>query len=159
MTTIGSHTKVPASVLQGFADIYDLLAAQWVSFGSVAWSSTGSAPSIGNGSLTANYLAFSHTVLTFTRLVWGSTTAGGTGDWRFTLPFDMNNDNYYIGGVGFDTSATAYYPLACYCNNTTPHIEAIGTYTSAGVLGRVTATHPVTWASGDVLTFVGVYQK
>jgi len=159
VTTFASHTKVPAASLQALADVTDPLGTTWVSFGSVAWTATGSAPVLGNGQLTANYMATAHTYIYFLRLVWGSTTTGGTGDWRFNAAFNLANANNYMGGVIFDTSATKYYPAAAYLLDTTPHIQAIGSWTAAGVVGNVSATHPITFASGDILTLVGSFQK
>jgi len=50
------------------------------------WSSTGSAPSVGDGSLTGRWARTGKVVHFWILLLFGSTTSVGSGIWNFTLP-------------------------------------------------------------------------
>jgi hypothetical protein len=53
----------------------------------VTWTAAGSAPSIGNGTLTGSYSRNGNTVVVSISLNIGSTTNLGAGAWSFSLPF------------------------------------------------------------------------
>lgn len=129
----------------------------WTSF-TPTWTSTGTAPALGNGSLTGRYKAIdSKTYCIAIRLTWGSTTTGGTGDWRFALPAgvtatasmgsqllagyieDSGTDNKLVVGVVFG-SATTVGGLIPEGGNT------------------VSATTPMTWANGDKIGLSGTIE-
>ena len=123
------------------------------------WTATGGGASIGDGSLIGTYRKVGRLVAMFLRLNWGSTTAGGTGRWRFTVPFDPSPANVYVGGFAYDSSAVLAYPVASKWGNSAPHIELVGAHNSAGAIGNCAATHPFTWATGDSLVLQGVYES
>src|SRR5688500_12750202 len=50
------------------------------------WASSGTQPAIGNGTLAGRYASVGKIVYVKLRLVAGSTTTFGTGDWTFSLP-------------------------------------------------------------------------
>ena len=71
----------------------------WTTYTPV-WYTTGSAASIGNGSLVGRYMYMGATVVGEIRLVAGSTTNRGTGTYRFSLPTSANSTDYQpIGQV------------------------------------------------------------
>lgn len=129
----------------------------WASY-AVAWTSSGTAPALGNGTMVAYYKRDGNTVFYRVRLVWGTTTTGGTGTWRFSLPFTgvaltsvYSGHAYYLDSgttEGFNTLTPAIFgPSATYAamrNNT-------------GGAG-VTATSPITWATSDELHIQGCYE-
>jgi len=70
----------------------------WVSYTPV-WTSSGTAPSLGNGSLTGRSRAFGTSlIICEVRLVFGSTTTGGTGIWFFTLSHTATADAVNLSG-------------------------------------------------------------
>lgn len=66
------------------------IASPWNNY-SPTWVSTGTQPVLNNGTLTARwrYIA-ARTIEIRWNLVWGSTTAGGTGSYSFSLPPGLN---------------------------------------------------------------------
>jgi hypothetical protein len=61
------------------------------------WTTSGSAPSIGNGSLVGRYRIVGKKMDIWIQLTWGSTTNGGTGDFTFTLPSGVTVQQNNIG--------------------------------------------------------------
>lgn len=53
----------------------------------IAWSASGVAPALGNGTMTAWYTRQGRRVFFTMELVFGTTTTPGTGNWTFTLPY------------------------------------------------------------------------
>jgi hypothetical protein len=112
-----------------------------------AWSSTGTAPSLGNGTLTATYHQRGTRVSVSIHLIWGSTTSAGTGSWRFTLPA-LDVSSKYIGTGVAAHSGGSTYPVTCYTfANGTQLIEV----TTGSPTTVFSATSPFTWGSGDAL--------
>ena len=67
---------------------------------SVAWTAeTGTAPSVGNGSLVGKYRRVGTMVLVNIRMVIGSTTVQGTGTWNFSPPFEVDLSSFWTGSA------------------------------------------------------------
>ena len=60
--------------------------AAWTTYTPVWASSGGTQPSIGNGTITGRYAYIGATIIGEIRLLFGSTTTRGDGDYSFTLP-------------------------------------------------------------------------
>jgi hypothetical protein len=75
-----------------------------------AWTSTGTPPSVGNGSITGRYFKQGKYVVAQIRLVWGSTTSAGTLQWRFSVPIDAAAAWRIMGtAVAIDTGSQYYH--------------------------------------------------
>ena len=70
------------------AQFNSLNAPGWTSYGSIAWSSSGTQPVLNNGTLTGRYrrTTDSDFMIYEFRLVIGSTTTGGTGTYWISVP-------------------------------------------------------------------------
>lgn len=85
-----------------------------------SWTSSGTAPSVGNGTLAGRQQQSGKLLRVEINLTFGSTTSSGTGEWSFSIPvaaasrtvqqavgtawaFDSGN-NYYIGVVTLTTT-------------------------------------------------------
>ena len=128
----------------------------WSSFGSIAWSSSGTQPALGNGTLVGRYrqTVDSDLVIFEFRLVMGSTTTYGTGTYFFSAPVTpssiatTNASGYCyfldagtqdkIGGLKFEDNTKV-----------TP-VGATG--------GVVTPTNPHTWANTDQIKGTILYE-
>lgn len=121
------------------------------------WTSGGTQPTIGNGSLIGAYQSFGNRVRVWLRLVWGSTTSGGTGRWLFTLPFTPNHEGV-LAATCYDVSAGIPYPAIARFTGDSEHVGRIGAHTVAGAAGIAQTGHPFTWATGDTLMFQGEYE-
>lgn len=116
------------------------------------WSATGSAPSIGNGSIAGRYLQIGKTVLWRASFYFGSTTNYGTGFYRFGIPDDLDWNEFDACGQGtvVDTSTGDIYGYtAAYALN-----DKVRLYGNAGE--KVGATSPITLATGDRIIITGM---
>ncbi|NNA82226.1 hypothetical protein [Pseudomonas lactis] len=111
---------------------------------------SGTAPSIGNGSLTLNYVRSGRIVTVQLRLEFGSTTTAGDGaaPWTFALPFvatpNINADG--MAGNAFDASASTDFVVF-------GQIPGGGSLLNFGRNGAgVRAGTPFSWAVGDRLS-------
>lgn len=127
----------------------------WTSY-TPTWSSSGTSPSIGNGTITGKYKKIGKTVFVKVRIQLGSTSTTGTGNWRISLPVNAADNlvvmpsTYLDNGVAWHTGV-----VNCEYDGQTSYVVPLkGTSPS----GAVDATSPFTWNSGDSLTFNGSYE-
>jgi hypothetical protein len=158
-------------ILDDLTNINDVtvLLDSWSSWTPV-WGTTGTAPSLGNGTLIGRMMRVAPsgqgTQFIAIRLTWGSTTTGGTGSFQFggfdgtpTTPSQPSLINMVIPALCVDDSATNRFLTAARLNvGTSTAISQMSTWNTTGTFGAVTATHPFTWATSDVLTVIGVMQ-
>lgn len=143
--------------------VLDVEPGAWTSY-TPAWTSNGTAPAIGNGSLTGAYSQVGKTI--HFRLDWtvGSTSTMGTGVYRWSLPVAAKslstNHGINIGGYMEDAGIRAYAPLgARMASGSTTTFEimiwAIGSNASAST---VDYNVPFTWGDGDFIRIYGTYE-
>jgi hypothetical protein len=144
-----ANTTVTDNLTGTAVDIDNFIYTKPISY-TPTWTATGTAPSLGNGSLTGSYFRNGRTVCATVELLIGSTTTTGTGDWRFQLPSIVQIN--WIGSAIMTDSGTQYIgaPLALGGQN----LVAI----AANNAGNVGPTVPFTWATGDVLRFSVQYE-
>ena len=95
-----------------------------------AWTTNGTAPVIGNGTLTGRYSITGNTVNLHINLTGGSTTTYGSGDLQFGLPFAVAASGVsYIGHVELlDTTRWAgQVVLSTGASSTTPFMSTSAT--------------------------------
>lgn len=133
------------------------VASSWTSW-SPSWTAT-TITTLGDGTLIGRYKRIGVTVFVFMRLTWGTTTSGGTGSWSFSLPFEPQFTSFCMPTLCYDNSVAQPYPSVARTTTAlgSPRIYRIGAHNSTGAIGNVSATHPFTWASSDVLTISGTY--
>ncbi len=113
------------------------------------WTQTSATPSVGNGTLTGNYIRHGYQCMVEIELIAGSTTTFGDGTtaYRFSLPFPGHlsfNQRGFPVRI-FDTSAGADFTGWA-------SIGAGQDYITISVgAQQVRATSPMTWANGDTL--------
>jgi hypothetical protein len=130
-------------------DAYENLTGAWTSF-TPTWTSTGSAPSLGNGTISGRYMRAGKLVIYRGRLDMGSTTTFGTGIWNFSLPATFDTNSGHVGTAYLSDASGQSYPAA------TAFFGSILFITANA--GNVTATVPFTWANTDNLAWTVVYQ-
>lgn len=86
----------------------------WVSY-TPTWTSTGTAPAIGNGTLVGRYSLQGKTCTVMVGLTFGSTTTAGTGTYAFALPFTAvtRAGNAWIGQALVTDSGVASTAGVC----------------------------------------------
>jgi hypothetical protein len=135
---------------QGNAITADKLNGAYTAY-SVVWSTTGSAPAIGNGSVSGAWQRLGDVMFVLVVLQWGTTTTSGTGAFKFSLPLAASttgstpHDSGY--GWGID-QGVAYYQGTIQLYDSTHLIVS----NSAGAWG---ATAPFTWGNTDELVACG----
>lgn len=132
------------SVLEGVA---------WTSY-TPAWTSAGTQPAIGNGTLNGRYREPPGTGLIVCEVAFiaGSTTTFGTGDYRFSLPLEAASTGvaYSIGPAWLLDGGTADR-----CG--VVRIFTSTTVTAVSPTGTVSPTVPWTWAVNDQIRFQVTY--
>jgi hypothetical protein len=127
------------------------------------WSSGGSAPSLGNGTIAGAFIKIGRTVSVTITLTAGSTTTFGNAanGWTFSVPSGMTaatESVTYIGAVRMADTGTGLYTGVAYIASGGSTISV--TPTSGGtssVTGDVSSTNPFTWANTDVLSLTITY--
>jgi hypothetical protein len=71
-----------------------------------AWTSSGSAPAIGNGTLSGKYIQRGKWVTGQARLIIGSTSTIGTGSYRLSLPVTAAAASVTVIGSGYTSDAS-----------------------------------------------------
>lgn len=120
------------------------------------WTSTGSDPVLGNGTLLGFYKAMGRHVHVAIVLTFGSSTNGGSGAWLISLPFAWSGQIDQVLPVWVDNSGTRQ--------------GGVGLIPSGGgTVGRFAGgtavatgwgpTTPFTWGAGDRLVVSGTYWR
>lgn len=164
---LGTPTRIgPNGAVRLVYDIHNLgwrIVSQywgpsWQSY-TPTWTATGTAPAIGNGSLTGKYAVIGNVVQIRLFLSAGSTTTFGTGVWKFTLPVNLtssaNDAPVLFNAVAFDVSAGAPFQGICWRDSGSQTVIALYTPGSSTQFGP---SAPFTWASPDQLHILGAYQ-
>lgn len=157
-----------ADDLQAMVDQIDNLTAPgWTSY-TPTWGSSGTAPAIGNGTLSGRYRrqAGSDRVEVEIKLVWGTTTTSGTGFYNWSLPVTaaaaavtaVETGSCQVTNAG-DISQPGVAVLA----TTTLVICTMGPWPNTATTinnrgGQIAATSPFTFANGDNITLRLAYQ-
>jgi hypothetical protein len=123
----------------------------WQTF-TPTWTSSGTSPSLGNGTLTGAYLLQGKSVIWRVHLTMGSTTTYGSGAWRWDTPVTTAGVLAGAGGgLGngslYDTSAAARRMRDVYHSSTT--YVSLSDQDGNAVGGST----PFTWANGDTVAF------
>jgi hypothetical protein len=123
-----------------------------------SWTSTGTAPAIGNGSLVGAYRIDGKTLFIRLRMVAGSTTTFGTGSWSFSLPAGVTSvtgTQQYITARGVDVSASANYSGSGRVVSAATAIEGIHIGSGTAFISNTT---PFTWANTDEFHMTGAVE-
>ena len=149
--TFSSGEDLTATDLTTVTNQLHAIADSWTSYTPV-WGNTGTANSLGNGTLTGSYKQSGKDVDFTIRLTIGSTTTFGSATFTFTVPVAMV-DRFTCMASLFDSSAITNRTAGAVdmVNSTT-----IDIYAAPG--GNVTATVPFTWATSDRIVISGKYE-
>lgn len=131
------------------------IGAVWESY-TPAWTSSGTAPAIGNGSISGNWARINKTAFVNIFVVMGSTTTYGTGNYRFSVPSGVTiNGAQTHTGTALMYDASAGYPgslgMCTRVSASTVDISPTGS-------NSVTNLLPFTWANADQIRLMLIYQ-
>ena len=151
-TWLAGEKPTAATLNAEIRDAFKAIGDPWTAY-SPSWTTSGTAPSLGNGSLTGAYRQTGKFVTFRIRLLAGSTTTFGTGEFRFTYPATAINS--FIPGLSgyIFRSGPSYFGIIGVGFATT----SLRLITSSGN-ALVTATSPLTFTNGDELNIGGTYE-
>src|SRR3954463_16696021 len=122
-----------------------------------AWTSSGTAPAIGNGTITGRYWQMDKFLAFAISVTFGSTSTFGTGFYSFSLPFTANNTTEVGTAVALDSSAGTRWSGAWVFNTTTTvSIAVAGPAGSTQNWGQLV---PFTWATSDTINISAFYER
>lgn len=154
----GAGADLASLLLQWRTQINSNYAPGWTTF-TPTWGSSGTAPAIGNGSLTGKYRrsANADIVHFWIRLLIGSTTTFGTGVYRFGIgaaPALSASAKLWAAPTGWvrDASTTANYGIVARWDSAT------NTFIPSEQGSLMTPTTPVTLANTDEMALQGWYE-
>jgi hypothetical protein len=108
------------------------------------WTSTGTAPALGNGTISGFYYRVKNIVFFTVDVTFGSTSTYGTGGWVFTLPPIAMAGAQQRGGTCLLTDSGVNVYTATMLAASTVNFGC-----SVPSAGRVSATQPFTFGTGD----------
>ncbi len=152
--TAHTFTAEPATSTLMNAEVkalWDGLQDSWDAY-TPTWSSTGTAPTLGDGGLTGRWIQIGKTIHWRISFSFGSTSTAGTGFYRFTLPdsLDWNEHDAIGSGTVLDASTTTVYGFTAVYDGS----GRVRGYFSDGT--KVGATTPLaTLNTGDRITISG----
>lgn len=152
--------KIPYFTGSGTAGTEDFYAGSWHTY-TPTWTTSGTSPSLGNGTLTGRYMKIGRTVHVVVEFTAGSTTTFGTGTWSFTLPLTAGGAGNLlpIGFVYFEDVGVAGYLGAMRKETSTTFIPAtIGTASTYAGLDVTSNTKPFSWGNTDYFKAAGTYE-
>jgi hypothetical protein len=127
-----------------------------------AWTASGTAPAIGNSTVTASYCQVGKIVYFKGVIVFGSTATYGTGAYYLSLPTNAIALAYQpIAQVLYvDSSASTFYYGWADCVDAVSKMSfrvpnVGGTYPTLAVVQN---TVPMTFANGDSIHWLGFYE-
>jgi hypothetical protein len=121
------------------------------------WTGSVTNPVLGNGTLEGKYMRTGKQCFAKYRMVAGSTTTFGSGDWIFSLPFAAQLDGINIGviagGYSEDNGVAGYRIFGAIINTSNQLRVQAGT-----TISPYSSTNPFTWGNTDYLQFAIVYE-
>lgn len=153
VATMSSFHNPSAAEMETITDALHALTDVWTPY-TPSWSTSGTAPTLGNGSLSGSYIQVGKFVAFFATLVIGTSTSIGTGTLNLGVPVASAGGTHTPMGemTIFDSSAGTTFTRDAWQTSS----MAAGFTDQAG--NRVTTTVPMAPASNDSFTFSGVYQ-
>ena len=122
------------------------------------WTSDGTQPTLGNGTLTGFYKQIGKLVCVRVIFIFGTTSNSGTGTWRFSLPIAAASADGVQLPCSLMDNATNWYTgvvNGTFAGNTT-YASII---TTSSPSGYVSGTVPFTWGAYDAIMFNGTYES
>lgn len=156
-TWIVGEVVSAATMNQEIRDQFNSMFAAWTAY-TPTWTSTSTAPAIGNGTLTGRYMKIGRTVIVEINLIAGGTTTFGTGNYSFSLPVQSAASGIALVGAaqllgGARWSGTLIISSAA--NTVSPFMPVSSTDTRCDF---VTNTRPETLASNAQIRLLAVYE-
>lgn len=145
---------------QEIRDQWNTVLGGWTAYTPV-WTAATTNPSLGNGTLTGQYMKIGRTCHVMIKLVMGSTTTYGSGSWRISLPFQASGTDPGALSWSYSTSASSNFILgASPLPNSTSTSDNIwlASQSTPGDWDVMNSTVPLAHAASYILRGWGTYQ-
>lgn len=131
----------------------------WSSY-TPTWTSTGTAPAIGNGILEGRYVRIGNTIHFRIGLIPGGTTTYGTGAWFFALPAAARTGSQGTSGQVARIPVGNGILIDISGGNTlfSAILESSTNIVTSYPGGNLSGTTPITFVSGDQVQIHGSYE-
>ena len=133
----------------------------WTSY-TPTWTSTGTAPVLGNGTIVGYYAKVGRLVTTKIAMEGGSTTTFGSGNYSFSLPLTaavtgIATGNFaHVGTWAANDSGVAYYSFAAMITQSAPTVvQGI----VSGSANFFSATQPASWTASSSFVCTITYES
>jgi hypothetical protein len=126
---------------------------------SVIWKGATTDPVLNNGSIVSRYRDMGQTFDWKVKIVAGSTTTFGSGQWSLVPPFSIRDTGFAYAGYHVDSSLPARFSALFEASGTTSVLCWGVESTAGGSLRAVTSAVPFTWASGDIISVSMTVEK
>lgn len=148
---LAGHEPTSAELVTHITNNFKAIGDAWTSYTPV-WTSSGTAPALGNGTLTGVYRQAGKLTIFRLTLTMGSTTTYGTGEYRLTYPVAaLGANNPGLNGFVFRSGPLYWGVLGVGFGTSSFRMIGFGN-------ALVTATSPTTFANGDQLHIGGTYE-
>ncbi|MFI8297278.1 hypothetical protein ACIGCZ_15195 [Streptomyces nigra] len=153
---------VSAAVMnQEIRDQFNSMFSAWTAY-TPTWTSTGTAPSLGNGTILGRYMKIGRTVICHINMTAGSTTTYGTGNYNWSLPFQAANAGASYVGTAHLLGTARWVGQIVISPNATNCSAFFPTYPSGVADTRasfMTVSLPETHAAGDQVRLTFIYES
>lgn len=130
---------------------------EWVPFTS-AWTAATTNPALGNGLRSGRRVLHGKTCHLSVRIVPGSTTTFGSGNYSFSLPFPSANETVEYIGTARLTAGSTYIGQTYAAANATTFTATFPTAATPATATNMSPTTPATLASGHIIRLALTYQ-
>lgn len=162
--TIGTAGAVmTASIAAGAVVPNSLFASTGTGWAWAVWSPTLTNASVGNGTLTANFVQVGKTIHFRLRFLFGPTSAV-TGSFKFSLPATavsayIGTEGSVMGSVKYiDIGNAEYFGFVQFATTSLGELVFLATSGTYASEVTTTASIPGTWSIGDELWCIGTYE-
>ena len=151
-----------ADVNLNFSEVTASIDKSWTTW-TPTWSSSGTQPALGNGTLSAKYRQLGKIVFVQIIFVVGSTTTMGTGNYYLSYPvtppstYNTTSGGWCLQGYAEDAGVVAYNVHGTRTADLTKFQVIIYAPQTANVSGWA-QTGPFAWATGDFWSATGFYE-
>ncbi|ARF75675.1 hypothetical protein B7C62_28035 [Kitasatospora albolonga] len=152
------ETVTAAMLNQEIRDQLNSMFDVWTAY-TPAWTSSGTNPALGNGSITGRYMKIGRTVHVSILLVGGSTTTWGTGAYSIAAPFTSANIGVAFVGAARLAGTDTWAGICNLSANTTAINLQFPASTTNTRAANMQATSPETHAAGTSLRLSLTYQS
>jgi hypothetical protein len=148
---LNSYNSLP--IIDNSANARNLLES-WMQSYVPSLTSGGTAPSLGNGTITGTYVRGGATTTITGELVLGTTTTLGTGGLSISLPMTKQTADVFVGGTVYMNRGGTIY---------SGFMQIAGSAATASLLrdttGSVTFNSPGVFATGDIIRWSATFRN